>query len=132
MYLFKLELYLDNIPRSWIAGSYGNSTSSFLRIFHTVLHGGYTNFVSTNSGGGFPFLHILSSIICRLFDGGNSDCCEVTHQGIFDCISWVVSDAEHLFMCLLTIYRDIICIKGKWPFFYISRKNFSPSLTFVF
>ena len=44
-------------------------------------------YVSTNSGGGFPFLHTLFSIICRLFDGGNSDCCEVIHQGIFDCIS---------------------------------------------
>ena len=88
-------------------------------------------YVSTNSGGRSPFLHTLSSIICRLFDGGSSDCCEVIYQGIFYCISWVVSDAEHLFMCLLTICRDIICIKGKWPFFYISRKNFPPGLTFV-
>ena len=88
-------------------------------------------YVSTNSGGRSPFLHTLSSIICRLFDGGSSDCCEVIYQGIFYCISWVLSDAEHLFMCLLNICRDIICIKRKWPFFYISRKNFPPGLTFV-
>ena len=89
-------------------------------------------YVSTNSGGGFPFLHTLFSIICRLFDGGNSDCCEVIHQGIFDCISWVVSDAEHLLMCLLTTCTYIICIKGKWPFFYKSGKIFFSGLTFVF
>ena len=71
-------------------------------------------------------------IICKLFDYGNSDCCEMIHQCSFDSISWVVSNAEHLFMCLSTICIDVICIKGKFPLFYISRNNFSPSLTFVF
>ena len=32
-------------------------------------------YVCTNSVGGFPFLHILSSIISRLFDDSRSDCC---------------------------------------------------------
>lgn len=42
-------------------------------------------YVSTNIVGGFPFLHILLRIfICRLFDGGHSDQCEVKPHCSFD------------------------------------------------
>ena len=34
-------------------------------------------YIPTNSARGFPFLHILSSIVCRFFDDGHSDRCEV-------------------------------------------------------
>ena len=105
------------------------SWGSFILFFME----GIPIYVSTNSEGGSPFLHISPAlIICKLFDDGNSDSCEVIHQCSFDCISWVVSDAEHLFMCVSTICIDIICIKGKLPLFYISWNNFSLSLTFMF
>ena len=51
---------------SGIAGSSGNSISSFLRNLHTVLHSGYTSLHSTNTVRGFPFIHTLSSIYCLL------------------------------------------------------------------
>ena len=51
------------MPSSGIAGSYGSSISSFKKL-HTVLHSGVLVCIPTNSVGGFPFLHTLSSIYC--------------------------------------------------------------------
>ena len=61
---FRIRVFVFSIymPRNGIAGSYGNSTFSFLRNLHTVLRSGYTSSHSTNSVGGFPFLYTLSSI----------------------------------------------------------------------
>ena len=42
-------------------------------------------------------------IIGRFFDAGHSDQCEVIPYCIFIYISLVISNVEHLFMCLLAI-----------------------------
>ena len=44
-------------------------------------------YIPTNSARGFPFLHTLSAfVVCRFFDDGHSDWCEVMphcgYQGI--------------------------------------------------
>ena len=36
----------------------------------------------------------LAFIVCRLFDDGHSDWCEVISHCSFDCISLIISDGE--------------------------------------
>ena len=76
------------VPRSGIAGSYGGFIPSFLRNRLIVFHSGYTNLHSHHSARGFPFLHTLSSIyfffVCRLFDDGHSDWCQMVFHCSFD------------------------------------------------
>ena len=41
---FQIMVFCGYMPMSGIAGSYGNSTFSFLRNLHNILPSGYTNF----------------------------------------------------------------------------------------
>ena len=97
------------MPSSVTAASYGHSIPSvFLRNLHNALHSGYTSLHSHQQCKTFPFFSTSSPAftVCRIFEDGHSDQCEIIAHCGFDMQFSIRGEVEHLFRCLLAIYMS--------------------------
>jgi len=105
--LFCLCFFSGYIPSSGIAGSYGRCVPSFLRNLYTVLHNCYISLHSHQQCRRVPFyphphqrLLFVDLLMMAILTS--------VRGYLIVAFSLIISDAELLFLCLLTICMSLL------------------------
>ena len=123
---YRVFVFSGYMPRSGIAGLYGNSSFDFWRNLHTVFYNVCTSVHSHHQyrwDPNPPVFLLVGFLVMAILIG-----VRWYLNAVLICISLVISDVEHLFMCFLSIYCFeemsfglLICLIGY--FFFILNCN---------